>query len=1456
LVSPTRPKLGKVAKLAFETLRADKAYIPLDDLYVFQSTLGDMPSNMDDLFDAEDAKLLREATELGLDYTNPDHVKQILFSSVSLAVLTDFARKVDDEKLTTFNVVENFIKPTTKSRQCPYAELLEPEQVGRPHYFVTQSWGGNFMDMVERIKNELGSENPDNVFLWLDFFALNLHIKDRTAFTRVQDALMISKRGTLAIMEPGALVASCCLYELWVTVNKRGLRFLKIVDGNTASPDDWDEAVLELDMFSCKSSKQRDRGIIFKAVNDGPGVEKLNEQLQVLLTLCPPHFHNADLAINGPWTEHVRLETLEDWIQSPKRVGKTMWVRGPNGTGKSTVYAAILDRWGLSKDAIPVAVSDKKKDSMAVLAHAVCYNDTKTRIPMRIVHSLAWQLCAAFPDELGNYYAGLGPLAVKQLDDITEAVKVLLKNPIKNLLQDKPVLLALDGLDEGTGDICSLTTAGMSNYDDQMLTDINLCWENPVLRFVCIHLRTLPKNVSLVVTSRSNTLTNGEQDYLEHMLDSFGSHGLTVELVEDFFANDGKSLDLSNSGPMRHLSQKMRSSIKSNSSLMSAYSIKGINPWNLTFPRMVYARVAKELEAKSQEVPPAVQDAIKSYLELQAKTTLSTNGVQRLVRLLEVLAAIRDPPTLAQLRTWGFKDVKRLTAACGFMLHVSATGEVHAFHKIFFKFLADRRQAGEFFASPRSGHKSLARMLTHNIMNPNGVITQYALRNVLLHAHLADDHEGIDKVAGSVDFWEKSFKAGVGLFVYQDLLRFGRMTDTVKDSVQFLSQHHSEFIVRPNLVSQRAYDTPKHSLFARKLRKAGVKVPGRVLSKPDLWSAEQFRIFNPEGVVWALALSPDGMILALGTGDHRVILNEARSGIRLAYLDGHTDAVMGVAYSSDGHKIASASCDGTVRLWDAGGGVRIATLRGHEGAVTCCCFSPSGRYVVSGGIDSTVRIWDVEDSDKSQQVAVLTGHTRWVADVRYGAYGNVIVSGANDGAVNVWDAATWELRFKLFQAPTAVYSVALNHDETSVAAGCGDGTVPVWSLISMKQTADLAIHRDRVESVEFSYDGTSIVSSSRDARICVSDASNGTVYMKLDGHRGAVHCARFSPDNSRLYTGSADKTARVWSVVLGKGMHRTIHERREQHFGSVQALAFGPTNSIIATGSEDCLVKVWDAEKEKLTCICEGHLGPVFCVAVSPDGSTVVSGSHDSTVRVWDAKTGRERGMFEGHEQIGRIHDLKFSPDGYMVASASYDMTVALWDPNTGVERGRLVGHAGSVTCVGFSGDGKLAVTGSNDRTLKVWDLGTLKEVAGEKEHEGHVTCLAVSPCGKLFASGSNLGLVQIWSFDGCTKGKTIRPASEEKQRTEKQEGTAHMVFDMDEVVQTLSVCFSRDGRLVAAGLEDQLVRVWEISSGKEVAQFVGHLAVVQTLEFSPDGRLLASGSDDMTVRLWDIGHL
>jgi WD40 repeat protein len=48
-------------------------------------------------------------------------------------------------------------------------------------------------------------------------------------------------------------------------------------------------------------------------------------------------------------------------------------------------------------------------------------------------------------------------------------------------------------------------------------------------------------------------------------------------------------------------------------------------------------------------------------------------------------------------------------------------------------------------------------------------------------------------------------------------------------------------------------------------------------------------------------------------------------------------------------------------------------------------------------------------------------------------------------------------------------------------------------------------------------------------------------------------------------------------------------------------------------------------------------------------------------------------------------------------------------------------------------------------------------------------------------------------------------------------------------------------------------VTVWEIRSGRELLTLRGHARAVKSLTFSPNGRFLASGGDDALVKVWDI---
>jgi hypothetical protein len=89
-----------------------------------------------------------------------------------------------------------------------------------------------------------------------------------------------------------------------------------------------------------------------------------------------------------------------------------------------------------------------------------------------------------------------------------------------------------------------------------------------------------------------------------------------------------------------------------------------------------------------------------------------------------------------------------------------------------------------------------------------------------------------------------------------------------------------------------------------------------------------------------------------------VRLWEAPSGQPLATLQGHTGLVYGVALSGDGHLLASAGWDGTVRLWEAPSGQPLASLQGHTGLVWGVAFSGDGRLLASGGEDGMVRVWE------------------------------------------------------------------------------------------------------------------------------------------------------------------------------------------------------------------------------------------------------------------------------------------------------------------------------------------------------------------------------------------------------------------------------------------------------------------------------------------------------------------
>lgn len=122
-------------------------------------------------------------------------------------------------------------------------------------------------------------------------------------------------------------------------------------------------------------------------------------------------------------------------------------------------------------------------------------------------------------------------------------------------------------------------------------------------------------------------------------------------------------------------------------------------------------------------------------------------------------------------------------------------------------------------------------------------------------------------------------------------------------------------------------------------------------------------------------------------------------------------------------------------------------------------------------------------------------------------------------------------------------------------------------------------------------------------------------------------------------------------------------------------------------------------------------------------------------------------------------------------------------------------------------------------------------EISVQSGHTNWVESVAFSPDGKYALSGSSDNTLKLWDV---TTGRELKTF----------EGHTSSVR---------SVAYSPDGRYALSGSWDTTVRIWDIETTKTIKVFRKHKGFVQSVAFSPDGKFALSGGDDGTMMLWDV---
>ncbi len=512
-----------------------------------------------------------------------------------------------------------------------------------------------------------------------------------------------------------------------------------------------------------------------------------------------------------------------------------------------------------------------------------------------------------------------------------------------------------------------------------------------------------------------------------------------------------------------------------------------------------------------------------------------------------------------------------------------------------------------------------------------------------------------------------------------------------------------------------------------------------------------------------------------------------------------------------------------------------------------------GSEFVAGYADGTViqfKIDPAKPGDPPKEVRRLahgTALTRMAVSLN-GPAGPRLATAGDSGSVNLWNLADGAKVAELKGDPSLAPRIAALERDSSVASRLkahwdrqGPEAEKLWKAESEKaKEAGAEIAKARRDLVGKRAARAALLAQSPPAK--EEDLAKATEDLvaaerALSGAlRNRDLSARLAGDAFADQTAAQSATAEAESLVAAikteiEALQKAVPEA-EKNTANL-ALAFSPDGTTLAQANKDGTLRLWSAaDGAWLEDFAAGE--GVRSLAFAEAGS-LLTAKGDRNLLVWTlpgASWSLAKTLGDGKTPdpfVDRVTALAFSPDGSQLITGtgvpSRSGNLLSWDTESWsiLARGDKA-HEDTITALTFSPDGDRFASASTDKLIKVFDAETLEYQQTFEGHTSHVLDVAWNPDGLTLASSGADLQVKVWSLA-------------EGQQTSKVEG-------FDKEVGSVVYVGATDTLLTASG--DKTLKLANAPLPEAGDTFL------HTADASADGKLIIAGGQDGVLRLWD----